>query len=110
LSLAFSSWTIKPWFHTEGKLAAVLITPSLGVFNWMVIYIINIVPPMSRRHVQDLALQEGQERRQGNAIDGQAEEGEGLAILECRYGHGSPPPKHVGGVEGHPPPRHVVLR
>jgi hypothetical protein len=32
---------IKPWFLTEGKLAAVLITPSLGVPNWSVIYIIN---------------------------------------------------------------------
>jgi hypothetical protein len=28
-------------FITEGKLAAVLITPSLGVPNWPVIYIIN---------------------------------------------------------------------
>jgi hypothetical protein len=32
-------------FITEGKLAAVLITPSLGVPNWLVIYIINTVPP-----------------------------------------------------------------
>jgi hypothetical protein len=24
----FSYWSIKPWFHIEGKLAAVLITPS----------------------------------------------------------------------------------
>jgi hypothetical protein len=46
--LDFSSWTIKPWFHTEGKLATVLITPSLGVSNWMVIYIINTVPPAMR--------------------------------------------------------------
>jgi hypothetical protein len=29
--LAFSYRTIKPWFLTEGKLADVLITPSLGV-------------------------------------------------------------------------------
>jgi hypothetical protein len=33
-------------FITEGKLAAVLITPSLGVPNWPVIYIINTAPPM----------------------------------------------------------------
>jgi hypothetical protein len=30
-----------------GKLAAVLITPSLGVPNWSVIYIINTAPPTS---------------------------------------------------------------
>jgi hypothetical protein len=34
-------------FITEGKLAVVLIKPSLGVSNWLVIYIINIVPPTS---------------------------------------------------------------
>jgi hypothetical protein len=42
--LTFSYWTDKPWFLTEGKLAAVLITPSLGVPNWSVIYIINTAP------------------------------------------------------------------
>jgi hypothetical protein len=42
--LAFSYWTDKPWFLIEGKLAAVLITPSLGVPNWSVIYIINTTP------------------------------------------------------------------
>jgi hypothetical protein len=42
--LAFSYWTNKPWFLTEGKLAVVLITPSLGVPNWSVIYIINTAP------------------------------------------------------------------
>jgi hypothetical protein len=42
--LVFSYWTDKPWFLTEGKLAAVLITPSLGVPNWSVIYIINTAP------------------------------------------------------------------
>jgi hypothetical protein len=31
-------------FITEGRLAAVLITPSLGVPNWSVIYIINTTP------------------------------------------------------------------
>jgi hypothetical protein len=34
-------------FITEGKLAAVLITPSLGVPNWPVIHIINTAPPTS---------------------------------------------------------------
>jgi hypothetical protein len=43
-SLAFSYWIDIPWFLTEGKLAAVLITPSLGVPNWPVIYIINYMP------------------------------------------------------------------
>jgi hypothetical protein len=37
--LAFSYWFDKSWFLTEGILAAVLITPSLGVPNWSVIYI-----------------------------------------------------------------------
>jgi hypothetical protein len=37
--LAFSYWFDKPRFLTEGILAAVLITPSLGVPNWSVIYI-----------------------------------------------------------------------
>jgi hypothetical protein len=31
-------------FITEGKLAAVIITPSLGVPNWPVIYIMNTAP------------------------------------------------------------------
>jgi hypothetical protein len=35
---SFSNWFDKPWFHTEGRLAAVLITPYLGVSNWAVIY------------------------------------------------------------------------
>jgi hypothetical protein len=37
--LAFSYWFDKPQFLTEGILTAVLITPSLGVPNWSVIYI-----------------------------------------------------------------------
>jgi hypothetical protein len=44
LSLAFSYWIDNLDFITEGKLAAVLITPSLGVPNWSVIYIINTAP------------------------------------------------------------------
>jgi hypothetical protein len=47
LSLAFSDWVDYFGFITEGKLAAVLITPSLGVPNWSVIYIINIAPSTS---------------------------------------------------------------
>jgi hypothetical protein len=35
---SFSCWFDKPLFHTEGRLAVVLITPSLGVSNWAVIY------------------------------------------------------------------------
>jgi hypothetical protein len=31
-------------FITEGKLAAIFIKPSLGVSNWLVIYIINYTP------------------------------------------------------------------
>jgi hypothetical protein len=43
-SLAFSYWIDYLGFITEGKLADVLITPSLGVPNWSVIYIINTAP------------------------------------------------------------------
>jgi hypothetical protein len=46
---SFSYWFDKPWFHTEGRLAAMLITPSLGVSNWAVIYknsYINTTPPV----------------------------------------------------------------
>jgi hypothetical protein len=44
LSLAFSYWIDIPWFITKGKLAAIFIKPSLGVSNWLVIYIINYMP------------------------------------------------------------------
>jgi hypothetical protein len=47
LSLAFSYWIDYLGFITEEKLAAVLITPSLGVPNWPVIYIINTAPSTS---------------------------------------------------------------
>jgi hypothetical protein len=33
-----SYWFDKPWFNTKGRLVVVLITASLGVSNWMVIY------------------------------------------------------------------------
>jgi hypothetical protein len=42
--LALSYWIDNLDFITEGKLAAVLITPSLGVLNRSVIYIINTAP------------------------------------------------------------------
>jgi hypothetical protein len=47
LSLALSYWIDYLGFITEGKLAVVLITPSLGVPNWSVIYIINTAPSIS---------------------------------------------------------------
>jgi hypothetical protein len=37
-------------FITKGKLAAVLINPSLGVSNWPVIYIINYMPTVFWHH------------------------------------------------------------
>jgi hypothetical protein len=48
--LALSYWIDYLGFITEGKLAAVLITPSLGVPNWSVIYIINTAPSMAAYH------------------------------------------------------------
>jgi hypothetical protein len=44
--LALSYWIDYLGFITEGKLAAVLIIPSLGVPNWSVIYI-NTAPSTS---------------------------------------------------------------
>jgi hypothetical protein len=41
--LAFSYWTDKPWFLTEGKLLLYSSYLPLGVPNWTVIYI-NTVP------------------------------------------------------------------
>jgi hypothetical protein len=35
--LSFSYWIDRLGFITEGKLAAIFIKPSLGVFNWPVI-------------------------------------------------------------------------
>jgi hypothetical protein len=45
--LAFSYWIDNLGFITEGKLAAILIKPSLGVPNWPVIYFINYTPTSS---------------------------------------------------------------
>jgi hypothetical protein len=47
LNLALSYWIDYLGFITEGKLVVVLITPSLGVPNWSVIYIINTAPSTS---------------------------------------------------------------
>jgi hypothetical protein len=47
LSLAFPYWIDYLGFTTEGRLAAVLIIPSLGVPNWSVIYIINTAPSLT---------------------------------------------------------------
>jgi hypothetical protein len=45
LSLAFSYWTDKHWFLTEGKLLLCSSYLPLGVPNWWVIYIST--PPAS---------------------------------------------------------------
>jgi hypothetical protein len=50
--LAFSYWTIKPWFLTEGNLLLYSSYLPLGVSNWTVIYI-NTVPQQAPT---DLAL------------------------------------------------------
>jgi hypothetical protein len=42
--LAFFYWIDNLGFVTEGKLAAIFNKPSLGVFNWPVIYFINYMP------------------------------------------------------------------
>jgi hypothetical protein len=47
--LDLSYWIDYLGFITEGKLVAVLITPSLGVPNWSVIYIINTAPSEAAR-------------------------------------------------------------
>jgi hypothetical protein len=48
LSLAFSYWTIKPWFLTEGKTCCYIHhTFLLGFPNWPVIYFITTVPSIA---------------------------------------------------------------
>jgi hypothetical protein len=44
-------------FITEGKLDVVLIKPSLGVYNWPVIYIINYTPIVFWHHSTPLHQQ-----------------------------------------------------
>jgi hypothetical protein len=53
--LALSYWIDYLGFIIEGKLAAVLITPSLGVSNWSVIYIINTAPSRIWKHILKMA-------------------------------------------------------
>jgi hypothetical protein len=43
-------------FITEGKLAAIFITPSLEVPNWPVIYIINTKPPHMKIYLEWLEI------------------------------------------------------
>jgi hypothetical protein len=50
LSLALSYWIDYLGFITEEKFIVVLITPSLGVPNWSVIYIINTAPSVTHPH------------------------------------------------------------
>jgi hypothetical protein len=46
--LAFSYWTIKPWFLTEGKTCCYIHhTFLLGFPNWPVIYFIIIAPSIA---------------------------------------------------------------
>jgi hypothetical protein len=46
--LAFSYWTIKPWFLTEGKACCYIHHTFLfGFPNWPVIYFINYTPTSS---------------------------------------------------------------
>jgi hypothetical protein len=48
LSLAFSYWTDKPWFHTKGKTCCYIHhTFLLGFPNWTVIYFIITVPSIA---------------------------------------------------------------
>jgi hypothetical protein len=50
LSLAFSYWTNKPWFRTEGKTCCYIHhTFLLGFPNWPVIYFIITAPSIAIR-------------------------------------------------------------
>jgi hypothetical protein len=53
--LAFSYWIDYLGFTTEGRLAVVLIIPSLGVPNWSVIYIINTAPSASKNKIKKIS-------------------------------------------------------
>jgi hypothetical protein len=63
--LAFSYWIDYLGFITEGTLAVVLITPSRGVPNWSVIYIINTAPSPASTDDDDRGSDDGDDR---NAI------------------------------------------
>jgi hypothetical protein len=54
--LSFSYWIDYLGFTTEGRLAAVLIIPSLGVPNWSVIYIINTAPSVAHENLLGMAF------------------------------------------------------
>jgi hypothetical protein len=56
LSLAFSYWIDYLSFTIEGRLAAVLIIPFLGVPNWSVIYIIYTAPSAPKQPCTRLFL------------------------------------------------------
>jgi hypothetical protein len=56
LSLALSYWIDYLGFITEGKLTVVLITPSLGIPNWSVIYIINTAPSPTKRAITAIIM------------------------------------------------------
>jgi hypothetical protein len=58
--LAFSYWIDIPWFRTKGKLAAILIKPSLGVPNWPVIYFISYTPTSSLALLKHRAIKSNQ--------------------------------------------------
>jgi hypothetical protein len=73
LSLALSYWIDYLGFITEEKLAVVLITPSLGVPNWSVIYIINTAPSLH-----------SYQRREGN-IFSMPEQYQGPVCLLVEY-------------------------
>jgi hypothetical protein len=57
---SFSYWFDKLWFHSEGRLAAVLIKPSLGVSYWAVIY----KTPTSTPHHQATGWRQNHSRTQ----------------------------------------------
>jgi hypothetical protein len=67
-------------FITERKLAAIFITPSLGVPNWPVIYIINIEPPVRQQHQHSSPTssrrgREGRRRTTGKKLGSAARRG-----------------------------------
>jgi hypothetical protein len=72
--LALSYWIDYLDFITEEKLAVVFITPSLGVLNWSVIYIINTAP-LAMREDTKIETNERELRKklskeaQGKSID-----------------------------------------
>jgi hypothetical protein len=67
-------------FITEGKLAAVLIKPSLGVSNWPVIYFINYMP-ISSLALFNTAPSKAITSQSGSmGIDPQKQEGKSITL------------------------------